>query len=148
MGRCGLQGGAGGKGTRVSMPPRAAAARTRALSVRSSAYRPKTDAKRTRRTGPARAAVPVTCVQVGWDGTAMGMEGVRAAEGTTHTDVQSCSRASGSGPGLIDPKVWKQETWILPLILQASKAVSVYSNFFLHKAYIKKDTGVLSSFRG
>lgn len=101
MGRCGLQGGAGGKGTRVSMPPRAAAARTRALSVRSSAYRPKTDAKRTRRTGPARAAVPVTCVQVGWDGTAMGMEGVRAAEGTTHTDVQSCSRASGSGPGLI-----------------------------------------------
>lgn len=31
----------------------------------------------------------------------MGMEGVRAAEGTTHTDVQSCSRASGPGPGLI-----------------------------------------------
>lgn len=43
-------------------------------------------------------------------------------------------------------KSLEAETWMLPLIPQASKAVCVCSKYFLYHTHIKKDIGILELF--
>lgn len=114
VGRCRLQGGAGGKGTRVSMPPRAAAARTRALSIRSSAYHPNTDVKRTRRTGPPRSGRCPCHMRAGWvGGDSHGDGGCTCSRGNhTHrrAELQQGLRVRAGA----DPSVTPATGWSYP----------------------------------